>query len=282
MTTTWHTDDASLAAYAAGVIDDARASSVEAHVLACSACRTALGARADARALDRMWEQVVDEVDAPRTGLVERGLRRLGVPGHIARLLSATPSLRLSWLIAEAVALGQAVVFANVAHGDPREDVAMWGFLMLAALVPVLGVAFAYGAGVDPTYEVGIASPMRCGRLLLLRATAVLVVSVGVAGVGALALPWRGWEALAWLLPSLGLTLATLALSTAVRPRVAGAVVAGGWIAVAVAAQSGSGDRFAVFRAGAQALAIVVIVVSVWALARRRETFETFEEGAFR
>jgi len=279
MTTTWHADETLLAGYADGAIDDARASSLEAHLLACAPCRAALSTHADPAALTRMWAEVTEGVDAPRPGVIERALRAVGVPDHAARLLSATPSLRLSWLIAEAIALGQSAGHANVVHGGPREDVAMFGFLVLAALLPVLGVAFAYGPGVDPAYEMGIAAPMRSGRLLLIRAVAVLGASILFAGLGALAVPWRGWEAVAWLLPSLGLTLATLALSTAIRPRVAASAVATGWVVFAIALQMGSGDRFAAFRSGAQLVFVTVIVVSAWVLARRRETFE---EGAFR
>jgi hypothetical protein len=168
---------------------------------------------------------------------------------------------------------------ANLVHGDVREDLAMWGFLVLAALLPVLGVAFAYGPGVDPTYEIGITAPMSSAGLLMIRATAVLVASVLIAGLGALALPWRGWEALAWLLPSLGLTLATLALSTTVRHRVAAALVVGAWVGVAAALQWSSGDRFAPFRLGPQLASVVMIAVSAWVLVRRRENLE---EGAFR
>jgi hypothetical protein len=34
-------------------------------------------------------------------------------------------------------------------------------FLVMAALLPVAGVAAAYGPGVDPAYDVGRASPCR-------------------------------------------------------------------------------------------------------------------------
>ena len=99
MTTTWHADDDLLAGYAGGTIDDARAYSLEAHLLACDPCRVALAARADTAALERMWTEVSEVLDAPTPGVVERALRGLGVPGHVARLLAATPSLRASWLL---------------------------------------------------------------------------------------------------------------------------------------------------------------------------------------
>nr|MBA3691651.1 zf-HC2 domain-containing protein [Actinomycetota bacterium] len=52
--TTWHADTALLAHYAADELDDARAYSVEAHLMACETCRTALGPAVSAARLDAM------------------------------------------------------------------------------------------------------------------------------------------------------------------------------------------------------------------------------------
>ena len=69
----------------------------------------------------------------------------------------------LSWLLAEAVALGFAV-----ARGQRRDrhdaDVVRFLFLVVAALLPVAGIAVAFGPGVDPAYEIGAAAPMRADR----------------------------------------------------------------------------------------------------------------------
>ena len=97
------------------------------------------------------------------------------------------------------------------ARGDQQ---GVYWFLVLAPMLPLAGVAAAYGQGVDPTYEVGLAAPMRSFGLLLIRAVAVLVTTTVIAGLAALALPGLQWTAAAWLLPSLGLTLASLALAT--------------------------------------------------------------------
>ena len=48
----------------------------------------------------------------------------------------------------------------------------------------------AYGPGIDPTYEIGLAAPMR-GLRLLLRAAAVVRASAVLAAAASLALP--GW-----------------------------------------------------------------------------------------
>jgi hypothetical protein len=274
VTTTWHADDDLLARYAAGDLDDARAYSLEAHLLGCEPCRLVLAPRGDRATLDRVWAEITETVDTPPAGVIERGLLRLGVREHIARLLAATPSLRLSWFAAEAVALGMAVISANAAHSGDREELAMLLFLVVAALLPVAGVAAAYGPGVDPAYDVGRASPMQSFRLLLIRAAAVLGSSMILAGIAALALPSTDWRAAAWLLPSLALTLASLALSTYLRPLRSAAIVTFSWVFVSAVATAPGPDRFVVFRGGGQIAFLVVIAVSAWVLAQRRWAFE--------
>jgi hypothetical protein len=272
MTTAWHADGALLARYAANELDDARAYSVEAHLMACETCRTALVV--EPARLEAMWTEVAQVLDAPQPGIVERGLRWIGVKEHVARLLAATPSLRLSWFAAEAVALGSAVAAANGARSGPDATVGLLFFLVVAALLPVAGVAVAFGPRVDPTYEVGAAAPMRSYRLFLIRSAAVLATSVVLAAIAAIALPVFDWTAAAWLLPSLGLTLGTLALATYLRPLVAACAVTASWLAVAIGAASVRSDDLAMFRAGGQAVFLVVIAGSAWVLARRHETFE--------
>ena len=270
---TWHADAATLARYAAGAIDEVTADSLESHLVACETCRRALAADADPASLDRMWAGIVDELDVPRAGAVERGLLAIGVRDHVARLLAATPSLRLSWVAAEAVALATAAALASATRGRTA-DAGLALFLGLAALLPVAGVAAAFGPGVDPTYEVGLASPMRSFRLVVLRALAVLGTSAAIAGVAALAIPDVGWTAAAWLLPSLALTAATLALSTSFRPQLAAAGVTAAWLAVAVTATVRTADRFAAFRGSAQLAFAVVLVISCVVLVQRRRAFE--------
>lgn len=278
MTTTWHADPATIDRYVAGTIDDAAAYSLEAHLTACPACRSSLGSavRADASETDRLervWQGVTAGIDAPKPGIVERGLTAIGVREHVARLLAATPSLRVSWLAAEAVALATAAFAATGTRGR-APDAGLFLFLLVAALLPVAGVAAAYGPGVDPTFEVGLAAPMRSFRLLALRAVAVLGTSTALAGATALLVPDLGWAAAAWLLPSLGLTAATLALSTTLRPQLAATIVGAAWLVVTAAAGLRAEDRFATFREPGQLVFVVVIAVSVGVLAQRRAAFE--------
>src|SRR5206468_10612326 len=114
---------------------EAGAYSLEAHLLACAECRMLLSPLTDRNAIERMWMDIEEAVDAPRPGPVERVLLRLGLPDHVARLLAATPPLRLSWLGAVAVALVFALLAAHGGHAG------LVVFLAMAPLVPVAGVA---------------------------------------------------------------------------------------------------------------------------------------------
>ena len=80
-----------------------------------------------------------------------------------ARLLAATPSLSASWLGSVAAA---AFLAALAADSSPR---ALFAFLTVAPMLPVAGVAAAYGRDADPAHEIAVASPYSMLRLLLLR-----------------------------------------------------------------------------------------------------------------
>jgi hypothetical protein len=200
--------------------------------------------------------------------VAERLLARVGVPEHTARLLAVTPSLRLSWVLAVAAALGFAVMTAQT--GAAGELV----FLVVAPLVPVAGVAVAYGPGMDPAHELGLASPTGGFRLMLIRATAVLLTSAALAGVAALGLPDVGWMTAAWLLPSLTLTLLTLALSTATSPYGAVGVVTVVWVVGVTVTERLAAEPFAAFGFGAQMLFGAIAVASALMVVARRDAFE--------
>jgi Putative zinc-finger len=265
-TEAWHADSELLAAYCEGRLDAAGRWSVEAHLTSCAACRLQARAVVDPARLRRLRQALIAAVDAPRTSIAERVLLRLGVADHTARLLAATPALRGSWLLAVAATLAFAVVAAWI-HPSPDAPLA---FLCVAPLLPLAGIAAAYGPGVDPTYEIGLAAPLRSFRLLLLRSAAVLGTSTLLAAAASLSLPRLGWGVAGWLLPSLALTACSLALATRVEPLRAIGVTAGGWVvavAVTVAPPAPSSVLFAV--AGQVAFAILALLAAAVALLRR-------------
>jgi hypothetical protein len=272
MDMSWHEDIRHLEAYAVGEIDEVLASSIEAHLLGCSTCRSDVAAFADHSRIDRLWEDFEERMASPHRGPIERLMTLVGVSDHVARLVAATPSLRASWFGAIAMALAFALLASRTGGAI--------AFLVLAPLVPVAGVAASFGPGIDPTYEVGLAAPMRGSRLLFVRALAVLVSSVIIAGAAALALPTLDWTALAWLLPSLGLSTASLALSTYWTPLWASGVVAAAWVSGVALVESSSRVDLAAFRGPGQVLFGVVALVSLGVLASRREAFDLLTPAA--
>jgi len=172
------------------------------------------------------------ELDAPRASLLARLLKRVGVEDRIVPLVTATPALRRSWIIAVAVALLFALNAASSAVGNGTDRIVV--FLTIAPLVPILGVALAFGPAVDPTHEVSIAAPMDGFRLFMVRAITVFSASTAMLLIGSLLVPTGGAARIGWLLPALATTAITMALSTRVDPRMAAGGVGSLWVVVVV------------------------------------------------
>lgn len=276
--TTWHASPALMERYAAGDVSDALAYSIEAHLMACAGCRLLVAAGVDQDRTDVVWNRILDEVDAPRVGPVEWLLQRLGVADHTARLLAATPSLRVSWLLAVAATLLFAVTAAWAGPGNGAL------FLLVAPVLPVAGVAAAYGRGFDQASEISAASPTSGVRLLVLRAAAVVGTTVALSLVASLAIPDRGIVAVAWLLPALGLTLATLALATVIDATRAAVGLAGAWMAgtgVSIWSSMGGGAGLATaardaiaYQPSGQLAFFALALVAAAVLVARRDAFE--------
>jgi hypothetical protein len=262
----WHADGELLAAYATGRLDVAGTWSVETHLTSCAGCRALAGALVEPERLRRVRAALIASVDVPRTGVAERLLVRLGMPDHSARLLAATPALRGSWLLAVATTLAFAVLAVRIASGPD----ATLAFLGVVPLLPLAGIAMAFGPGIDPTYEIGLAAPMRSFRLLLLRAAAVLGTATALAAAASLALPGLGLAAAGWLLPALGLTTSSLALATVVEPLRATGISAFAWVAAVVVTVAPPGPSSVLFSTpGQAAFAILGLLAAVVVLLRR-------------
>ena len=231
MTTTWHAADDLLALYVRGDAGAVQGASLEQHLIHCADCRARISAHVDATPLDLVWTRIQEQAQAPAPSLVERMLIRLGVSEPDALLVAVAPSLRTSWLFGLAATLG--FVGLSAANGGSR-GLAL--FLLVAPLVPVAGVAFAYGPDVDPSYEVGVAVPYSAARLLLLRTGAVLATSLPLVLAAALLLPALSWTAVSWLLPALAFTAVILAASTWIRPTVIGVGLGIVWVCAVGAA----------------------------------------------
>lgn len=215
MNPTRHPEEGLLARYVAGAAGELPAAALEQHLAGCPDCRARIAEHVDVLPLETTWSRIQELAQAPARSPLERLLVRVGVPEPDALLVAVAPSLRMSWLLGLAVTLGFVVLGA--ANGGAR---GLTSFLLVAPLVPVAGVAFAYGPDVDPSHEVGVAAPYSSARLLLLRTAAVLATCLPLVLAAGLLVPELSWAAVTWLLPALALTALVLAASTWVRPTV--------------------------------------------------------------
>lgn len=268
---TWHVAEDDLRAYARGALTQPVLWSADTHLAACARCRAVLAEVSDPVSLDEGWERLDAELDAPRPGLLESLLVRVGVADHTARLLAATPVLRRSWLGAVVAVLVITVIATNSVRTS--ESPAM--FLALAPLLPLAGVALSYGPTLDPTYEMAVVSPMHGFRLLMIRTVPVLAAALGLNGLATLALPSYGLRALAWLLPALALTATGLALTPRLGPVLAPSLVGGTWVAVLVVARQTTDETLAPYTAAGQGIAAAVAALAAGLFYLGRDRFDS-------
>lgn len=258
-------DPALLERYVKGDLDPATSVSVEMLLEQSSEARGRVNALIDPDRSAGNWEAIAAEIEAPQPGIVEAVLVRVGLGDDVVRVLLATPSLRRSWFIAMAIA----ILFGLGATDASRPEESLLLFLTLAPIIPVVGVALAYGPGVDPSYEITLVTPASGFRLLVTRAAAVLSVSLLATGLASLLVADVSPLAAAWIIPALTLTLVCLALMTWLPPRSAGAWVIGPWLVVVILLAQG-GDRLSAFEPVSQiALACIGVAAAIVLVARR-------------
>lgn len=272
----WHADRSMLADYQGGTLSAARAASVESHLTACGPCRSALATMADPSRLAGNWAAIEDRLD-DRRPLLERLLVRVGLREHHARLVAMTPALRGRTLAAVAALLAAVVLVA--VPGDGR-DGGFYLFLVVAPLLPLVGVAVAFGGFNDPAHELTIAAPAPAFELLLARVLAIVTATSVLSLIAAVPLPHSGWTVAGWLLPALGLSAASLALSTWVPAHWAAAALGSAWVALALVSwrvnrfDVDDVDRFVALRPLGQVLFAAMAVAGALVLVLRRETLE--------
>ena len=263
--TVWHADAELLAEYAGGRLDLARTASVEQHLLGCGRCRAGVAALADQPLLDRVWADTVDVLDRPSASVGERLLTALGVAPPAARLASKASTARRAWL-------WSCALLAVFAFAAPHTGgwLVMW-FLVLAPLVPVTGVALAYGPDTDPLHEVVVAAPCSRVRLILLRSLLVVPVTGALVLVTGLTVPGGPETSALWLLPGLALSALTLAFEERWGALPVAAALSLAWIGSAVAVRVTTGSVMGAYGPGVQIICLTAIVAVVALAARGRQ-----------
>ena len=189
--------------------------------------------------LDRVWTNVAAEVWRRHPGRAERAATRaLRSPG-LARALLTTPSLLLPWLIATTAILAVGAL-TQAGAGQPL----VW---LIAPAVAAVGIAYAYGPGVDPAWELSCSCAVSDRMVLLTRAVtvfavnAVLGLAASAATIGTTASAHAAQLTFAWLIPMTAICALALAVAVAARSAQvgAGAGVAA-WIIVVLAESAAS------------------------------------------
>ncbi|HEU4792379.1 MAG TPA: hypothetical protein VFS96_01855 [Nitrolancea sp.] len=183
--------------------------------------------------LERVWAGVAAEVWGGSTGAIERlAGRLLGSPG-LARALVTTPSLVLSWILANAVVLAVGVA---VTRGTGLPGVAL-----LAPALAGAGIAYAYGPGVDPAFELSQTMPVSDRMILLVRAFAVFGVNALLGITASLLIGQASGITFGWLIPMTTVSALGLAVATVARSANAGVMAAmTGWAMVVLASAAGT------------------------------------------
>ncbi|MFD9699891.1 zf-HC2 domain-containing protein [Lentzea sp. NPDC059081] len=254
---THHPGDLLLSRYARGDDDIAADElwAVESHLETCAPCRGRLSPEPIAQAV---WADLEPMLD--RTPQMPRAKRRL--TGWVSP--AAGPWLAMLLLVtAAAVALDQLAGAGNVSV-----------VLLIAPVLPVLGVAASWSRALDPAYELIAATP-RAGLPLVFRRTAAVlaVVVPGLAVAGLL----TGVDLTRWLLPCLAFTVGTLALGTLVGITRAAVALTAAWAVAIVAPTIAFSRMSAVLNENTTPVWAAILAVGLLVIARRRMAFTRLE-----
>jgi hypothetical protein len=184
--------------------------------------------------LDRVWLEVAAEVWRRHPGPVERAAGRLFRSPGLARALVTTPSLLLGWVIASTVVL---IAGAGFTLGTGQPWVAL-----LAPAVAAAGIAYAYGPGIDPAWELSQSMAVSDRMVLLVRALAVFGLNAGLGLVASAASGAAAAVTFGWLVPMTAVCALALAAATVTRSANVG-VAAGlaGWVITILAGHAAAG-----------------------------------------
>ncbi len=284
--TATHIDEGLMIGYRDMEVTPATAAAIEAHLMSCGLCRAQLATVAlgdgSTQTQSAMWSAILEQVDRPSRSVMERLLAALGIREDVAKLLATTPALRAAWFAAVVLVAALALTAASIEGGD------LWPLLVVAPLLPVAGVATAYGPALDPTYEVALAAPMSTFRLTMLRTLAVIATTLPLLLLATVLGPGDGLAPFGWVLPAGALVSVTLALSTWMSPERAGLVAVVGWlVAVIVLLERDTvGDfltRSLIFHSSGQTGAAVLMVAGAAVVSARLRRFDQLcairEEG---
>ena len=192
--------------------------------------------------LGRVWISVAAQVWRRQPGWLERTAGRLLRSPGLARALLTTPSLLLPWLLAS-VAVLAAGAAATTDSGQPL-------VALLAPAVAAAAIAYSYGPGIDPAWELACSMAVSDRMVLLVRALAVFAVNavlgLAASAVSVVSAASASGAAAAvtfgWLIPMTAVCAFALAVATVARSANAGAAAGvAAWLIIVLSGRVASG-----------------------------------------
>jgi len=210
--------------------------------------------------LGRVWTGVAAQVWRRDPGRVERLAGRLLRSPGLARALLATPSLLLGWLIATVVVLAVGVA-ATLGTGTPY-------VALCAPALAAAGIAYAYGPGIDPAFELSRSLAVGDRMVLLVRALAVFGLNAALGLAASAASGVAAALTFGWLVPMTAACAIALAAATLARSANVG-VAAGvaGWMIMVLAGRATLGQYTAAITDSALVLPYLLFAACCCAVA---------------
>ena len=187
--------------------------------------------------LDRVWLGVAAQMWRRQPGLLERVATRLLRSPGLARALVITPSLLLGWVIATTIVL-------------------------IAPVLAAAGIAYAYGPGIDPAWELSQSMAVSDRMVLLVRAVAVFGLNAVLGLAASAASGSAAAVTFGWLVPMTAMCALALATATLTQsPNLGVAAGATGWAIVILSGNAADGRFTAAITDSAFVIPYVVLAV---------------------
>jgi hypothetical protein len=142
-------------------------------------------------------------------GVIERLAARLLRSPGLARALVTTPSLLLGWVVATLIVLA-AGIGATLGTGTPY-------VALVAPAVAGAGIAYAYGPGIDPAWELSQSMAVSDRMVLLVRALVVFALNAALGLAASVASGAAAGVTFSWLVPMTAVCMLALAAATVAR-----------------------------------------------------------------
>ena len=185
--------------------------------------------------LGRVWISVAARVWRREPGRLERTAGRLLHSPGLARALLTTPSLLLPWLLTSVVVLAAGAA-ATLNSGQPV-------VALLAPAVAAVAIAYSYGPGIDPAWELSCSMAVSDRMVLLVRALAVFALNAALGLVASVASGTAAAVTFGWLVPMTAVCALTLAVATVARSANVGAAAGlAAWVITVLAGWTAAGQ----------------------------------------